>query len=149
MCYNNVVCILFGPLVNADFQLVEHGGVNIEAEGKAPMEEDDPEVENTIEDVGIGATDNVRENLIEEDVTGATDEYDEDDDNSTSNDDDEENLDIPIIEKAYDPLFKGSQTTLLFVAFFLVNFKVMNGVSNVEISHMLRYSVIVTSQILP
>ena len=88
-----------------DFKLVEHGGVNIEAEGNAPMEEDDHEVETTIEDVHIGTFDNVPENKIEEDVTSATDE---DDDSSTSNDDDEEKLDIPIIEKAYKPLYQGS-----------------------------------------
>ena len=40
--------------MNVDFELVEHGGVNIEEEGNAPMEDDDPKVENTIEDVSIG-----------------------------------------------------------------------------------------------
>ena len=70
----------FCPLVNVDIELVEQGGVNIEAKCNALMEEDDPKVENTIEDVGIGATDNVLENRIKEDVTGATNEDDEGDD---------------------------------------------------------------------
>ena len=65
------------------------------------MEEDDLEEENTIKDVSIGATNNVLENRIEEDVTSTTNEDDRNDDNHASNDDDEEKLDIPIIEKAY------------------------------------------------
>ena len=82
--------------MNVDFELVEHGGMNIKVEGNSPMEEDDPKVENTIEDVGIGAADNVLENRIEEDVTGTTDE---DDDSGASNNDDKEILDIPVIEE--------------------------------------------------
>ena len=39
--------------MNVDFQLEEHGGVNIQGEDNAPMEEDDPVAENTIEDDGI------------------------------------------------------------------------------------------------
>ena len=65
------------------------------------MEEDDPKVENTIEDVGIGVIDNVPENIIEEDVTSTI--Y-TDDEICASNDDDERNLDILVIEKAYKPL---------------------------------------------
>ena len=64
------------------------------------MEEDDTEAENTIKDVGIGATDNVPKNGIEENVTSVTDEDDEDNGIHTSNDDDGENLDIPLIEQA-------------------------------------------------
>ena len=64
------------------------------------MEDDDPEVENTIVDVGIGATDNVLENRMEEDVTSTTNE---DDYSHASNDDDEENLDILVIEKDMSP----------------------------------------------
>ena len=110
---------------------MEHGGVNIEVEGNAPMEKYDSEVENTIEDVGIGVVDNLPENRIEANVIGATDE---DDDSCASNDDDEENHDIPIIEKENEPLYQGSQTTLLSNVLLLVNFKVMNGISNVAIS---------------
>ena len=40
------------------------------------------------------------------------------------------------------PLYQGSQTTLLSTILFLVNIKVMNDISNIGISHMLRYSVI-------
>ena len=82
------------------------------------------------------------ENRIEEDVTSTTNEDDRNDDNCASNDDDEDKLDIPIIEKAYETFYQGSQTTLLFVVLLLVNFKVINGISNIEISRMLRYNVI-------
>ena len=92
-------------MVHVGFELVEHGGVNIKEEGNALMEDNDLEVEKTIADVGIGTTDNVPKNRIEEDVIGATDEDDEEDDSGARNDDvDEENLDIPLIEKAYEPL---------------------------------------------
>lgn len=37
----------FCPLVNVDLKLVGHGGVNIEAEGNSPMEEDDLEAKST------------------------------------------------------------------------------------------------------
>ena len=61
------------------------------------MEEDDPNVENTVEDVGINIVDNVSENKIKEDVAGIPNEYDEYDDSHASNDYDEDNLDIPTI----------------------------------------------------
>ena len=61
------------------------------------------------------------ENKIEEDVTSATNQDEKDDDSCASNDDDEENLDIPIIEKAYDPFYQGSQTMLLSIVLLLVN----------------------------
>ena len=107
------------------------------------MKEYDPKAKKTIEDVGIGIADNVPENRVEEDITGTTNEDDEDDNSRTSNDYyEEEKLDIPIINKAYEPLYQGSQTTLLSIALLLVNFKVMNGISNVAISCMLRYNII-------
>ena len=121
---------------------MEHGGFNIKEEGNALMQEDDPKIENTIVDVDIGTTNNVPENRIGEDFTSKNDEDNEDEDSSAPNDDDKENLDIPIIEKAYVPLYQGSQTILLSTILLLVNFKVMNGISNVAISCMLKYSVI-------
>ena len=72
------------------------------------MKEDDREAKNTIEDFGISTAHNVPENGIEEYITGTTNEDDEDDDSCAPNNDDENNLDIPIIEKAYKPLYKGS-----------------------------------------
>ena len=70
------------------------------------MEEDDPVAENTIEDNDIGVANNVPEDMIEEDFIGAIDQDDHDDGTSTfDNDDDDDGLDMPILEKAYKPLY--------------------------------------------
>ena len=61
--------------------------------------------------------------MIEEDGMGAIDQDDHDDGTSTYDNDDEDGIDIPILEKAYEPLYQGSQTTLLS-AIVLVNLKV-------------------------
>ena len=113
--------------MNGDFQLEEHGGVNIQVEDNTPIEEDD----------------NGPENIIEEDAIGAVDEDTHDDGTSTFDNDDEDGLDIPILEKVNKPLYEGSQTTLLFSIVLLVNLKVMNGLSNVAMSRMLRYALFV------
>ena len=88
---------------NADFQMREHGGVNIEVEANDTMEED---------------------------------HNDQDDDDD---DDVDTKLDVPILEKAQEPLDEGSKTNLLAAILLLVNFKVMNGLSNIAMTHMLRY----------
>ena len=66
-----------------DFVLEEHGGVNIQAEDNSLMEED-------------------------EDGIGAGDEEAHNDGTSESDNDDEDGLDIPLLEKAHEPLYKGS-----------------------------------------
>ena len=93
-----------------DFLLEEHGRVNIEDEDNTPMEEDD----------------NVPEDMIEEDGIGVGDEEAHNDGTSESDNDDEDGLDIPLLEKSHEPLYKGSQTTLLSAIVLLVNLKVMN-----------------------
>ena len=110
-----------------DFIFEEHGGVNIQAKDNTLMEEDD----------------NVPEDMIEEDGIGAGDEEAHNDGTSESDNDDEDGLDIPLLEKAHEPLYKGSQTTLFLATMFLMNLKVMNGLSNVQMSHMLRYAIFV------
>ena len=97
-----------------DFLLEEHGGVNIEAKDNNPMEEDD----------------NVPEDMIEEDGIGAGDEEAHNDGTSESDNDDEDGLDIPLLDKAHEPLYECSQTTLLSAIVLLVNLKVMNHLSN-------------------
>ena len=87
--------------------------------------------------------DDVLEDMIEEDGIGEGDEEAHDDDTSASNNDDEDDLDIPILEKAHKPLYEGSQITLLSAIVLLVNLKVMNGLSNVAMSCMLRYAIFV------
>ena len=92
---------------NVDFQMREHGGVNIEVEGNDPIEEDHDD---------------------EEDHNGQDDHNDQDDDDIDAD------LDVPILEKAHKTLYKGSKTNLLSIVLLLVNLKVMNGLSNIEIT---------------
>ena len=70
---------------------------------------------------------------------------DDDDD-----DDDHENIDdfdyvhnIPLLKKEYEPLYKGSKTNILSAILLIINLKVMNGLSNIAITRMLRYLIIV------
>ena len=47
--------------------------------------------------------------------------------------------DIPLLEKEYEPLYEGSKTNLLSAILLIMNLKVMNGLSNIAITRMLRY----------
>lgn len=87
----------------------EHGSVNIEVEGNDIIEEDHDNEDH--------------------------DDHDDQDDD----DDDDAEIDVPILEKAHESLYEGSKTTLVVVVLFLVNLKVMNILSNVAMTHMLRY----------
>ena len=113
----------------------EHGGVSIEAEDHDPMEDDDHALEKTFEDDGMNAL------IIDTFGTGATsaanddDDYDEDDIDTVH--------DIPLLEKVNMTLYEGSQSTLLSALLLLVNLKVMNGLSNIEMSCMLRFVIYV------
>ena len=65
---------------------------------------------------------------------------DDDDDVDNENDDDFDDVhDIPILNKAYEPLYEGSKTNLLYTILLIMNLKVMNGLSNISITWMLRY----------
>ena len=83
------------------------------------------------------------EDMIEEYGIDITDQDDHDDGTSASDNDDEDGLDIPILEKAHKRIYYFSQTTLFSAIVLLVNLKVMNGLSNVPMSHMLRYVIFV------
>ena len=63
---------------------------------------------------------------------------DDDDGNENSYDFDNEN-DIPLLDKAYETLYEGSKTNLLSVVLLIMSLKVMNGLSNISITRMLRY----------
>ena len=55
------------------------------------------------------------------------------------NDDDFDDVhDIPLLDKAYEPLYEGSKTSLLSTILLIMNLKVMNGLSNIAITRMLR-----------
>ena len=62
--------------------------------------------------------DNVPEDMIGEDGIGVANQDDHNDGTSTSDNDDEDGLDIPILEKAYKPLYQCSQTNPLFYSVF-------------------------------
>ena len=86
------------------------------------------------------------DNIIEEDGTNTLihDSFnvrmDDDDDNDNENIDDFDDVhDIPILEKAYEPLYEGSKTNLLSTILLIMNLKVMNGLSNKSVTQMLRY----------
>ena len=91
----------------------EHGGVNIKVEGNDPMENNHNDEKD----------------------------HDDQDDHNDQDDDIYIDLDVPILEKAHEPLHKGTKITLHATVLFLVNLKVMNGLSNIEISRMLRYAI--------
>ena len=64
------------------------------------------------------------------------------DDNDVDNENDDEFddvHDIPLLDKAYEPLYEGFKTNLLSVVLLIMNLKVMNGLSNIAITWMLRY----------
>ena len=62
---------------------------------------------------------------------------DDDGDNENFDDFDNEN-DIPLLDKAYEPLYEGSETNRLSTLLLIMKLKVMNGISNISITWMLR-----------
>jgi hypothetical protein len=44
-----------------------------------------------------------------------------------------------LLEKSHQPLYEGSTINLLSAILFLVNLKVLNGLSNTCLTHILRY----------
>lgn len=111
---------------NMVFKVEEHGGANIQGEDNDPMEDGDHAPENTIEEDGINT-------LIHDTSSPSVSDHDDDDDS----------LDVPLLQKAYEPLYKDSQKTFLSTILLLLNLKVMNGLSNITMSHMLRYVIYV------
>ena len=68
----------------------------------------------------------------------------DDNDVDNENDDDFDDVhDIPLLDKAYEPLYGGSKTNILSTILLIMNLKVMNGLSNIAITCMLRYLIIV------
>jgi hypothetical protein len=67
----------------------------------------------------------------------------DDDDDDYDENDIEVVHDIPLLLKENMTLYEGSQSTLLSIVLLLVNFKVMNGLSNITMSHMLRFVICV------
>ena len=62
-----------------------------------------------------------------------------DDDHDHENDDFDGIHDLPLLEKAYKPLYEGSNTNILSAILLIMKLKVMNGISNTSATRMLRY----------
>ena len=117
--------------------------MSIEGEDHDPIEDDNHVLENMFKDDNKNTLtndtfeDNNTNTLTNEtfgtNVGFATkdDDYDEDDIEFIH--------DIPLLEKENMVLYKGSQSTLIFFVLLFVNLKVMNGISKITISHMLRF----------
>ena len=93
-----------------------HGAMNNEEQVNDHIEEDDHTDDIIVEDDStntlIHDTFNVRM---------------EDDDDDHENDDFDDVHDLPLLEKAYKPLYERSNTNILFVILLIMNLKVMNG----------------------
>ena len=57
-----------------------------------------------------------------------------DDDDDPKNDDFDDVHELPLLEKAYKPIYEGSNTNLLSVILLILNLKVMNGISNTSVT---------------
>ena len=82
--------------------------------------------------------DDYTDNVFEDDGTNTfiNDSFnvrmDDDDDNDNENIDDFDDVhDIPLLDKAYEPLYEGSKTNLLSAILLVMNLKVMNDISNI------------------
>jgi hypothetical protein len=84
-----------------------------------PMEEDDT---NNIVDLDDGT------NILIQDIFSPIDEENDDD-----------IYDVPLLEKAQQPLYERSRTNILSAILLLVNLKVLNGLSNTCLTQILRY----------
>jgi hypothetical protein len=103
--------------------LVQKHGENIEYQVNNLMEDDD-DANNTIEEDGTNI-------LIQERFT------------NVGMDDDEDQLDGVfdrlVLDKASQPIYEGSKTSLLCAILLLVNLKVVNGLSKTCVTQILRY----------
>ena len=98
--------------------------------------------------IEVKGNDTMEEDHDDEDHDDQNDHNDQDDHDDQDDDDDDDDyddvdieLDVPILEKAHKSIYEGSKTTLLATVLLLVNLKVMNGLSNVAMTRMLRYAI--------
>ena len=102
----------------------EHGVVNTKDQVNDHMEDDD-HVDNIVEDDDTNT-------LIHDIFNVRMDNDDHENDNF------DDVHDLPLLEKAYEPLYEGSNITPLYVVLLIMNLRVMNGFSNRSITQMLR-----------
>ena len=91
--------------------------------------EEDDHTDNVVEDDGKNTLIHDSFNVRMDDVEG--------DDNENIDDFDDVH-DIPLLDKAYEPLYEGCKTNFLSIVLLIMNLKVMNGISNISITLMLR-----------
>ena len=94
------------------------------------------QVLNDVDMDGYNVTDTNQEDEIHRLIHDTFSSMDEDD----GHDDSDRDIDVdPLIEKSQQPLYEGSTANLLSSILLLVNFKVLNGLSNTCFTQMLRY----------
>ena len=110
----------------------EHGVPMLNKEQVNDLIEEDDHNDNIVEDDGTNT-------LIHDSFNFRMDDYDDNDDDDENSDDFDNENDIPLLDKAYEPLYEGSKTILLSAVLLIMNLKVMNGLSNILVTQMLRY----------
>ena len=94
------------------------------------------QVLNDVDMDGYNVTDTNQEDEIHRLIHDTFSSMGEDD----GHDDSDHDIDVdPLIEKSQQPLYEGSTANLLSAILLLVNFKVLNGLSNTSFTQMLRY----------
>ena len=104
--------------------LEEHGAMINGEQVNDPIEKDD-HTDNVVEDDGTNTLIHDSFNVIMDD--------DDDDDHENIHDLDYVH-DIPILEKAYEPLYEFSKTNILSAILLIMNLKVLNCLSNISIT---------------
>ena len=108
----------------------DHGPSMFNGEQVIDHIEEDDHTDNVVEDDGTNT-------LIHDSFNVR---MDDDDDNDNENIDDFDDVhDIPLPDKAYKPLYEASKKNILSTILLIMNLKVMNGLSNISITQMLRY----------
>ena len=85
--------------------------------------EQDGHTDNIVEDDGTNI-------LVHDTFNVIMDDHDHD----HENDDFDDVHDLPLLEKAYGPLYEGSNTNILSSLLLIMNMKVMNGLSNTSVT---------------
>ena len=97
---------------------MDHGAMNNEEQVNDHIEEGD-HTDDIVEDDSTNT-------LIHDIFNVRMDDDDDDHDNY-----DFDNVhDLPLLEKAYEPLYEGSNTNLMSAILLIMNLKLMNGFSN-------------------
>ena len=105
---------------------MEHGAMNNREQGNDHIDQENDNNDNIVEYYSTNTLIHDTFNVIMDD-----------DDDDQENDDFDDVHDLPLLEKAYKPLYEGSNTNLVSAILLIMNLKVMNGLSNISITWML------------